>query len=162
MTTIALARIDDRLIHGQVVVKWVRHVGCTEIVIVDDALARDPYMQRVLQLAAPTGMPVSILSVPDAISYFTTPSRHAGRALVLFKSPSAVLALHQNGVSIPELNLGGMAGGPGARRIFKSVAVMPSDIVALERLCAEGVRVYLQMVPEERPVPLSQVLPACA
>ena len=69
MRNIVLARIDDRLIHGQVVTAWVKQTNGNRIVIADDPLTKDTFMQRLLKAAAPPGITVDILTTADAINF---------------------------------------------------------------------------------------------
>jgi len=195
VTHAAFVRIDDRLIHGQVVVKWLRYLGCKEILIVDDALCHDDFMQNVLRLAAPPGVRVRVAAVHEAARllrsaiscrrFTDTEDRHSlGESktphpsgwmmspdlsrkdlsstcsvLVLVRSPQTVLALLDNGFSFDKLNVGGLAAGEGTTRLYKSISANSEQIAALHAIRGRGVRVYFQMVPEERPVEMSDLLP---
>jgi mannose/fructose/N-acetylgalactosamine-specific phosphotransferase system component IIB len=160
VTQIALFRVDDRLIHGQVVVKWLRHLRCDDIWIVDDDLWEDDFMQQVLRLAAPPGVRVHVVPVREA-SRLLPPSRSDGlTALLLVRSPQTALELLDQGLQFSELNVGGLAGGPQTTRLYKSVSATAEQVVALQVMQKRGVRVYFQMVPEERPVEMTEVLPA--
>ncbi len=159
MTRIALVRVDDRLIHGQVVVKWLRHLKCKDVLIVDDALVQDEFMQRVLHMAAPSDVRVRVMTVRDAVRELKLPADDGGHLLVLVRSPQTALKLLDGGVSFPMLNVGGMAAAPGTTRLFKSVSATREQMAALAAARTRGVNVYLQMVPEERPVDISELLP---
>lgn len=159
MSHIALVRIDDRLIHGQVVVKWLRHLNCKDILIVDDDLAHDDFMQNVLRLAAPPDVRVRVASVQEATRQASSLSNNGHSVLILVKAPQTALALLSQGMPFSELNVGGLAGGPGSTRLYKSVSATAEQIAALLTIQNRGVHVYLQMVPEERPVEITEILP---
>ena len=158
MTGIALVRIDDRLIHGQVVVKWLRYVECDEVLIVDDQLAQDSFMQTVLRLAAPPEVPVRVVAGGEAPGKLAAAGAGGRRTMILLKAPQTALALLNDGVAFSELNVGGLASGPRTRRLYKSVSASAEQIAALREIAARGVRVYFQMVPEDRPVEMADVL----
>ncbi len=160
MPHITLVRIDDRLIHGQVVVKWVRHLDCKEILIVDDELWHDAFLQNVLRLAAPPDVRVHVTTVQKTGQQLSSSSNDSHGVMLLVKSPQTALALLNNGVPFSELNVGGLAAGPRTMRLYKSVSATSEQIVALFAIRDRGVRVYFQMVPEERRVDLSEILPA--
>lgn len=181
MMRVARVRIDDRLIHGQVVVKWLRYLDCKQILIVDDELWRDEFMQSVLRLAAPSDVRVHVAPVRQAAkllqsSTLEAMSRHpSGEAmsrhpsgedsssghgvLVLVRSPQTALALLDNGFLFSELNVGALAAGEGTTRLYKSISANSEQIAALRAMQDRGVRVYFQMVPEEHPVEMSELLP---
>jgi len=159
MTQVALVRIDDRLIHGQVVVKGLRHLECDEIWIVDDQLYGDDFMQSVLRLAAPPEVRVQVTPVREATRRLEQPLNNGHRVMVLLKSPQTALALLDDGLQFEELNVGGLAAGAGTTRLYKSVSATDEHIAALRAIRDRGVRVYFQMVPEERPLEMAAVLP---
>lgn len=193
MMRVARVRIDDRLIHGQVVVKWLRYLDCKQILVVDNELWHDDFMQSVLRLAAPPEVRVHVAPVRQAAQVLqsSTPiwrdgrtiplgeamschlsgkamSRHpSGEAssdgpgvLVLVRSPQTALALLDNGFLFSELNVGALAAGEGTTRLYKSVSANSEQIAALRAMQDRGVRIYFQMVPEERPVEMAELLPA--
>jgi mannose/fructose/N-acetylgalactosamine-specific phosphotransferase system component IIB len=104
---IALARIDDRLIHGQVVTAWLPTLGrCDEILVCDDRAAGNPFVQQVLRMAAPPGQAVRVLSMDETIVDFRQKANDARRVLLLARGPETVLCLLEGGVSIYYLNVG--------------------------------------------------------
>lgn len=183
MSKLTLVRIDDRLIHGQVVVKWLRHLGSNEVVIVDDDLWVDDDLKRVLRLATPPGVRLHVVPVDQAsriledprsclsfaerdvpvpttgalVPPVTRPMACRRQILMLVKTPHTALALLDKGVSFPELNVGGLAGGEGRTRVYRSISVTPEQLDILQQIDSRGVRVYFQTVPEERALELSEV-----
>lgn len=172
MPTVVLARVDDRLIHGQVVIKWLRAVPCREIVICDDQVSADPFLRRVLTLAKPPSIQLRILSIAEAVGYLGAgdgaPAEPSGAAplaaedltvMLLVKSPATVRALLDSGVHLDSLNVGGMAPSPGSRRIYKSVSATPEQLEILQGIRELGVQVLFQTVPEpeEPAVPLDSL-----
>jgi D-glucosaminate-specific PTS system IIB component len=150
-------RIDDRLIHGQVVVKWLRTLGCKDVWVIDDELASDAFMQSVLRLAAPEGVRVQVVSVEDALH--SVQRCPVGRpALLLLRSPQTALRLWNGGLLFSELNVGGLAAASESIRLHKSVSATAEQLRALQTLASLGVLVYVQMVPEDRPISLQSIV----
>jgi PTS system mannose-specific IIB component len=151
--SLRLVRIDDRLIHGQVVAVWLRALGAQRIVIVDDASARDEFLREVLTLAAPQGVPVEVHDVASGavrcIELATTPEP----VIVLARSPRTILALRQAGVPIEVVDVGGMGGGPGRKRLHKTISISPDELRELRELEQLGTRVEIQIVADDRPIP---------
>lgn len=144
---IVLARVDDRLIHGQVVVKWLRARPCDQILISDDEVSQDQFLQRVLALAAPKGVHVVAKSVDQTVDYLENGA--AGqRVMLLLRQPETAARLVDRGLSLPALNVGGQAPAPGSQRIYKSVALSADQMRSLGQLADAGTRVYFQSVPE--------------
>jgi len=145
-----LVRIDDRLIHGQVIAVWCKHQRFTRIVIVDDGVAADAFMQEVLRLAAPPGLQVDVLSVEEGISALTGNPPNRGTTMVLVKSPQTAKRLYDGGLKYSALNIGGIGSGPGRKNIFKNIAVSKEEIVILKHLLDQGVEITLLTVPGEK------------
>lgn len=145
-----MVRIDDRLIHGQVVTLWVRQVNANEIWVVDDAVAADSFTQSLLQMVCPKDVTLSVLSVTAAGQ--ALPQAQASmtrRILALVKRPSVVLRLVELGLSVSEINIGGMGAGPGRKGLYRSVSVSSDDVTDLKLLIGRGVRVYIQGIPTD-------------
>ncbi|NLF00734.1 MAG: PTS sugar transporter subunit IIB [Anaerolineales bacterium] len=147
---LGLVRIDDRLIHGQVVTVWCRHQHFTRILVVDDDVAADSFMQEVLRLAAPPGLIVEAMTLQDAIQEFAQERPDRATTMVLLKSPRVAQALYDGGVTYKALNIGGMGSAPGRKNVFKNIAISNEEIVILKRLLQAGVKITLLTVPGEK------------
>jgi mannose/fructose/N-acetylgalactosamine-specific phosphotransferase system component IIB len=145
-----LVRIDDRLIHGQVIAVWCKHQPFSRIVIVDDAVAADAFMQDVLRLSAPPGLQVEVFSIAEGIQALNadTPARRT--TMVLVKSPQTARRLYDGGLKYSALNVGGIGHGPGRKNIFKNIAASAEEVVILKDLLNKGVKITLLTVPGEK------------
>ncbi|MCU0504289.1 MAG: PTS sugar transporter subunit IIB [Chloroflexi bacterium] len=155
--TLRLVRVDDRLIHGQVVAVWLRAVGADRIVIVDDRVAADPFLVDVLTLAAPIGVPVEVLDVASAAPRVTARASAHDACFVLVKSPVTALALLRAGVPIGAVNLGGIGAGPGRRPLYRTISASDEERAALREIEALGTPVEIRIVADDRPVPFASV-----
>jgi PTS system mannose-specific IIB component len=155
--SLQLVRIDDRLIHGQVVAVWLRALGAARIVIVDDNTARDEFLREVLTLAGPPGVPVEVLGVADGTARCIELAAAPEPVIVLVRAPRTVLAMRQAGVPIDVVDLGGMGAGPGRKRIHKTISVSPDELRELRELEELGTRVEVQIVADDRPIPFRSI-----
>ena len=151
--SLRLVRIDDRLLHGQVVAVWLRALGAQRIVIVDDATARDEFLREVLTLAAPQGVPVEVHDVATGAARLIALAATPESVIVLARTPGTVLELRHAGVPIEVVDLGGMGSGPGRRRLHKTISVSPDELRELRELEQMGTRVEIQIVADDRPIP---------
>jgi PTS system mannose-specific IIB component len=151
--SLRLVRIDDRLIHGQVVAGWLRTLGAQRIVIVDDATARDEFLREVLTLAAPQGAAVEVCGLADGAARCIALAGTPEPVIVLARSPRTIVALRQAGVPIEVVDLGGMGAGAGRRRLHKTISVSPDELTELRELERMGTRVEIQIVADDRPIP---------
>ena len=149
MRNVVLARVDDRLIHGEVVTAWIPTYKATRILIIDDETAQDEFNVRVVKALAPAGTKVFVYSVDKAAEKLMVPGVEGERLLLLAKTPTSYNRLVKKGVPLKEVNLGG-AGIRGERQPFiNNVALNPEEVLACEEMQNAGVRVYYQLVPEQ-------------
>lgn len=149
MRNIVLARVDERLIHGQVMTSWLKLCAANVIVIIDNASATNAFLKRILFAAAPKDIELLVLTEGDAAAYLKEDSPAGEKVLVLTKIPQPMLALLQNGVAIKEVILGNMGGAPGRKRFNRSISASPEEIQAFRDILAMNVGVYCQMVPSD-------------
>ena len=150
MAEIVLARIDDRFIHGQVVTKWLQHVGgCDEILIADDAMDDDPFLQSVMAMAAPPGISLRVEGVEQAIAYLLSSDQGRGpRILLLMRGPETALRLLKGGVPLGQLNVGSMGAGSDRRPLYREISASDEEVALFQEIEARGVPVRLQVVPD--------------
>ncbi|MEW6523045.1 MAG: PTS sugar transporter subunit IIB [Bacillota bacterium] len=158
MLNLALVRVDDRLIHGQVVAVWMRALSANRIIIVDDKVAKDAFMQDILAMAAPPGVPVEAFTVADAVEVLKGEPAPGEKVIVLMKNPAAAVALRAAGVAITHLNVGGMGAGPGRKSLYRNISASQEEINMLKLLSDQGVEVEFRIVAEEKGVSLANVL----
>lgn len=158
---VILARIDDRLIHGQVVEGWVNFLKATCILVADDKVAINQLQRTIMEISVPEGLKVIIGRVEDICAKIGSSSLDAERAILLFSNPSDVLRSLRAGLSCTSINIGGMHVLPGKRKIMDVLAVDDADLDALQAILQRGVRIDIQTVPTEKPHPLERVLKMC-
>jgi len=158
---VILARIDDRLIHGQVVEGWVNFLKATCILVADDKVAANPLQRSIMEISVPEGLKVVIGKVEEICEKLRSSSLDAERAILLFSNPVDVVRSIKAGLTCPAINLGGLHFVPGKRKIMDVLAVSDADLEALQNILRQGVKVEIQTVPTEKPQPLEKVLKAC-
>lgn len=152
---IALARIDDRLIHGQVVTAWLNAIGkCDEILICDDSASTDKLIQQVLAMTKPPNMKLRVLSVDATIQDFIEKKSDPRRVLLITRGPGPMLRLLEGGVEMDYINLGGLGAGPGRKRHKKHVSLSDEELGVCREIEDKGVKIEIKMVPSDQGVTL--------
>ena len=152
------ARIDYRLIHGQVITKWLKQCDAKRIVIVDDKLSKDAFLGSVYKMAAPTGVKVDIVPVADAKHQWESDDFFGGAPiLLLFKTVNMALESIQAGILPQRLQVGGLENKPGRKIVHNQISLDHADSEKLECIEEMGVEVYFQTVPGEEAESLTQV-----
>ena len=156
--SLSLVRLDDRLIHGQVVIGWVQALGATRIVVVDDRVHANTWEQEIYRLGAPAGLGVDFESVDEACERMPDWLKVPERVIVLVGDVGTTVRLYDGCDGITVLNLGGVHDGVGRRQRLPYVYLTDDEAQQLRELSARGVQITVQAVPTESPVPLEQVL----
>ena len=155
---IVLCRIDDRLIHGQVVTSWVKQTSTNLIIIVDDALVNNTLMTKVLRASAPPGITVAIKTTADAISFICDGEKVPGEnIMILVKTPQVVEDLIAGGVTLDKVILGGMGNAAGRSKFNRNVSASPDEVACLKRILAKT-PVFYQLVPTESAVNIEKLI----
>ncbi|BCL75919.1 PTS sugar transporter [Jeongeupia sp. HS-3] len=158
MAKIVLCRIDSRLIHGQVVTKWVGQSQANRIAVVSDELDADPFMKSIFMMAAPPNIKVDCYSVAGFCSTWTETQLGAGNVLVLFPNLASVRQAVIDGFNVEQIQVGGLGGGPGRKVVFQNITLDDADEVTLRDLQDRGVDVIFQTIPEDKPQKLADIL----
>ncbi len=156
--TLALARVDDRLIHGQVVIGWGRPLGATFIVLVDDVVRASDWEQELYRLAAPPEVEVIFASVEEGATALSAWVARPDRGILITADVATMVALHDRaGGRLEAVNLGGIHHRPGRTQRLPWVYLSAEEFERLERLAATGVRITAQDVPATSAVPLESL-----
>jgi len=158
MKNIVLTRIDDRLIHGQVVTSWVKQTGGNKIVVIDDALTKDIFMQKILKAAAPPDVKVEVMTVSGAAEYLNADPEANEKVIILVKVPQTLESLIAEGVSLQKIILGGMGAKEGREKFNRNVSASADEIDSMKRMIKNGTDMYFQLVPTEAVVDVKKLL----
>ena len=160
MGKVSIARIDERLIHGQVMTNMSKSAGANAIFIADDDVAKDDFMKEIFVSAGGrTGLAVKILSLNETINYWNTKQFENYNVILLTKNIKSIYTLIKNGLPVAELNLGGIAKRPTNTFVINSVAIDKEGANMLQELNEKyKVYVYFQTVPASSKTELSAAL----
>jgi mannose/fructose/N-acetylgalactosamine-specific phosphotransferase system component IIB len=157
----ALVRVDDRLIHGQVVIAWGARLAPQRIWVVDDASAANSWERDLLASGAP-GVDVRVVTVAEAASGFAAEASAPGSAFLIVRDLRTAWALREAGAALTVLNLGGLHYAPGKAKVNEYVYLDDDDRAIARRLLAAGVRLEVQDVPATRVMTLTELDPRVA
>ncbi len=156
---ISLYRIDDRLIHGQVVVGWGQPLNLQFIVLVDDEVAASEWEQELYRMGVPPEMAVYFYGVDEAALALPQLQADQRPGIVLVGDIDTMSRLvQQTAHSIQRVNVGGVHHSPGRTPRLRFVFLTPAEEAGLRDIERLGVEVTAQDVPSARPVPLDELL----
>lgn len=149
---IVLARIDDRLIHGQVATIWTKETKCQRIIVCNDDVSKDEIRKTLLTQVAPPGVKAHVVSIDKAVRVCNNPKYKEDRVLLLFTNPTDVLKMVESGVDIKSVNIGGMSFKNGKRQLNSAISVDEKDIEAFKALNDREIELEVRKVASDSKV----------
>ncbi len=158
MAKIGLVRIDSRLIHGQVCTQWLYRTSSKKVYIIDDAASKDAFLSSIYQMACPVGVELETISTKAAGERWREDQLGSKEPIfILFKNVAEAYKAYQAGFRYPQLQVGGIGGGVGRKNIMGPIAFDDADAKMVEELTQEGLEVFFQPVPDDKPIPWKDV-----
>lgn len=155
---IGLARIDDRLIHGQVATRWTKETNVKRIIVVSDEVAADTVRKTLLTQVAPPGVTAHVVDVAKMIRVYNNPMYAGERVMLLFTNPTDVERIVEGGVKITTVNIGGMAFRQGKTQVNNAISVDEKDIEAFKKLNARGIELEARKVSTDQKLKMMDLI----
>ena len=143
------ARVDERLIHGQVATVWTNTIGATRIIVVNNEAVNDESIIAALKISKPAGVKLSILSKEKAIDKFKDGIYDEDKVFLITKNIQDMNDIIEGGIDIESVNIGNLAKKEDAIQIKKSVHLTKNDISLINNMIENGIKVTAQMIPNE-------------
>lgn len=159
MAEINLARVDDRLIHGQVMQVWSKGKGTNAIFVIDDDTAADDFMKEIYESTQSTGgMKIKVFSSDEIVDEWNKNQFGDYKLLLVYKKIAYVKKSVDGGIPLPFVDVGGVAIKKDSVRIIPSVGLTKDDAELLKAIEDKGIEVFFQNVPSSEKVSLSAAL----
>ncbi|HFU3698896.1 TPA: PTS sugar transporter subunit IIB [Streptococcus suis] len=155
---INLARIDTRLLHGQVATAWTPASKADRIIVASDTVAQDDLRKQLIKQAAPGNVKANVVPIKKLIEVSKDPRFGNTHALILFETPQEALEAIEGGVEIKELNVGSMAHSTGKTMVNTVLSMDKDDVATFERLRELGVKFDVRKVPNDSPKDLFDLI----
>ncbi|HEP6399353.1 TPA: PTS mannose transporter subunit IIAB [Streptococcus pyogenes] len=146
---INLARVDTRLLHGQVATAWTPASKADRIIVASDEVAQDDLRKQLIKQAAPGGVKSNVVPISKLIEASKDPRFGNTHALILFQTPQDALRAVEGGVEINELNVGSMAHSTGKTMVNNVLSMDKEDVATFEKLRDLGVTFDVRKVPND-------------
>ncbi len=144
-----LARIDTRLLHGQVATSWTKSVNPTRIIVVSDNVSKDDLRKKMIEQSAPPGVKAHVVPISKMAQVDKDTRFGNTRAMLLFESPEDALRAVESGIDIKEINLGSIAHSIGKVVVNRAIAMGKDDVKAIEKLISLGIKFNVKKVPSD-------------
>ncbi|HUH97709.1 MAG TPA: PTS sugar transporter subunit IIB [Anaerolineales bacterium] len=145
--TVVHVRMDNRLIHGQILVAWQTSLKLNHIIVCNDQVAKDPMQIAVLKAVAPEGVRVSVMGVKETCDYCLGPEGQKDQIFVLAKYPEDGLGLVENGLDLKVFNLGNQAYVRDSKKVSNTVFLTKGGAEALKKMHEKGIKITCRMMP---------------
>ena len=155
---IVLFRLDERLIHGQVVVAWGEYLKPDRIVIFNNQIASSPWERELYMCCVPPDFQASVYNLEEASQKLSNGVFDSEKVIALVDNPADIFQLHQKGIRIPEVNLGGMHYSQGREQILPYLYLCKEEKDIFRKLMQQGVKFFCQDVPTAEKKDLRELL----
>ena len=152
MKNIVMTRVDDRLMHGQVVVSWIPYLKADEVIILDDDYAKDEFMNLLIKNSSPENIKVHVFSFNDATTYLKEDDK-GSRILILLKNIEYIKKLLEQNIKLEKVNVGNLGSSPGRKKYFNSVYLSDYELNMLKEIQSET-EIEIKMLPKDKALAL--------
>jgi len=153
-----ILRIDDRLVHGQVIVGWGSYYPIQEYAVVDDEIAANEWERNLLIMAVPPTVEAQVLTIPHGVAYIRKHLNAPGVRMVLVSSPRQILQMDALGLPLKTVNVGGMHFREGRKQYLNYLFLNAEEVHLFRQLMEKGYTFECQDVPTSGKVDLIKVL----
>jgi D-glucosaminate PTS system EIIB component len=153
-----LYRVDNRLVHGQIISTWMPHLRLKRFVVINDAVPSSQLRMKMFRMAIPAAVDFQAFTVAQAADWFNEIDSNDVSTIILFESIDDAVRLFEAGHPFTNLNLGNVHHGPGRRSFTPSVFLSDDDLSKLKSLFARGVRCEILSLPTQDALDLSPLL----
>lgn len=157
MKNVVWTRIDDRLIHGQVMTQWIQYTSANEVLIIDDAVAKDAFLQMVMKSSVPANISLKVLSSSDAIDYLNGDSS-GEKIIILVKFPMTLDVITDAGVRLTSVNVGGIGAKAGRKPLFKNISINEEERESFRNLIKKDINVFIRVITGDSEENISKYL----
>ena len=158
LKNIVLSRIDDRLVHGQVMTSWSKATAANKFMVVDDEVSNDGLMKTVLKGVVPSNIKLGVFSIQKAKDRLVKGFKEDDRVILLVRTPLTILSLENEGIILPQLNIGGIGTRSDRETLWRNIAVTTEERAALKKIISNGTEVFIQITADDPKVDVGNLL----
>ena len=156
---VSLVRIDDRLIHGQVMTSWLNYLGANKIMVVDDQAAGDPFLKNVLKTCIPGNIKLAIFPIDKAVERLKQPGAFSGDScIILVKYPETLYKMFKKGIVFDNINIGGMGVSGTREKFFRNISASAEEKAMFKEMIEAGSKIACRIIAEDPETDISGLL----
>jgi len=151
-------RVDNRLVHGQILEAWVPYIQAGRIIVVNHDVASDPFRESVIRMAVPIHINVEVYDIEDFARHRGSGETNSGNTIVLFDNIGDVVEAFHHGFRFETLNIGNVYDEDGKIRCSSTIFLNEKDLNAILFLVESGVEVELRCVPRDKSIDFIEMM----
>jgi PTS system mannose-specific IIB component len=155
---IVLIRVDDRLVHGQIVQGWLKTLDVDAVLVISDLAANDKIQQTLMELALPSSIRLDVKTLKGATISLINGEYGKENIMILTVHPSEVLYMIEKGLKITSLNIGGMHFISGKKQLAENICVDDEDIRNLYQIYSKGIEIESRVLPGDEKLNIIDIL----
>lgn len=149
-------RVDHRLIHGQILIKWLETKNINRVIIIDDRMKENPIMEDIMRRSLPKMCSMQVWDCKEAKEYIDM-DQDLESALILVRRIDTLTCLEQR-VKFTEINIACMPFSEGKEKIYEHLYADRKEQKQLKQFVEEEIKVYIQMVPDSEKIWMKEIL----
>ncbi|AVM68898.1 PTS mannose/fructose/sorbose transporter subunit IIB [Lachnospiraceae bacterium oral taxon 500] len=157
---ITAIRMDDRLLHGIIMTQWLSRISCDRVMVIDDAVAKDPLKTEVMRLSKPVNKALSILDSNTALTNFKNGKYREQKVFILIRDFNILSGLTALGYELPKINIGMHFCKEGEYALTKRIMLSRREVAVIHTLLRAGCDFETQYVPSDTVIELNPQLKA--
>ena len=144
-----IARLDDRLVHGQIINNWCTSEDITEILVINKEVANNDMRRTFIEMSVPEGINILFCDVLDALKIYEEESRFES-LMIVFGNPFEILEFIENGGKLDSLNIGGMSFKKETKKLSTAVYVSATELEILNKIAAKNIKLEIRLLPTDK------------
>lgn len=148
---IKIVRLDDRLVHGQIINNWCTYEDISEIIVVNKEVANNEMRKTIIEMSVPQGINILFCDVFDTLNIYEEESKYEN-LMIVFGNPFEIIEFIENGGNIVSVNIGGMSFKKGRRRLSTAIYVNEEEFDALNKIAEKNIELEIRILPTDRSI----------
>ena len=144
-----LARLDERLVHGQIINNWCTSEDITEIIVINKEVANNEMRKTIIEMSVPEGINILFYDVSQALEIYEEECKFE-RLMLVFGNPFEILEFIEKGGKLTDLNIGGMSFRKDRKKLSTAVYVSSEELEILKKIAAKNIRLEIRLLPTDR------------
>lgn len=151
LVVLKIARLDDRLVHGQIINNWCTSEDITEIIVVNKEVANNDMRRIIIEMSVPQGINILFCDVNDALEIYEEEAKFES-LMIIFENPFEILEFIENGGKLSSLNIGGMSFKKGRKKLSTAVYANDDELESLKNIADKNINLEIRLLPTDRSI----------